>query len=195
MIQNDDIQNSDELGALWQQQPNIEVDTNNIIKQAKSQRTKQRIYIFVDFFSIAVAWGLLFLDLSLNNFMKVFIVLNALITTVLFIFIIKLRWVSIFHTNSATINYQLRLRKQLHNNARIAFYNKHSTWLAWIFVTILISVNFYIEGLSQTIFLEQISLLALIGLVFLLPYYIWAHKRQLRFEKEIASLIAEMGSK
>jgi Flp pilus assembly protein TadB len=102
--------------------------------------------------------------------------------------LIKLRWVSIFYTNSNTADYQARLLKQLGNNARIAFYNKHSTWFSGMMVTLFLIVQSYTADLSQSALIKQFTLLALICVFFLLPYYLWARKRQQRFEKELASL-------
>lgn len=190
MIHDNQSQDNDTLGALWQQQTTITIDTDKIKRLAKSQQRKQRCYLAVDVCSLLFAWILLFLDLSFTAFVKGFIVFNALMVTALVLMLLKLRWVSLFHINDSTSEYHARLLKQLRNNARIAFYNKHSTWFVFVILIVFLFINSLLEGDTLSPILMHYAYLGGLSLVFFVPWYIWAHKRQHRFEAEANNIQA-----
>lgn len=188
MTSNNETMQNDALGALWQQQAPIDVDLKKVERMAKSQQIKQRFYVFLDVLTMFPAWGILFLDLQLSQTIRVFLSLNAVLITVMVLFFIKLRWVSLFHSADSTSDYHTRLLKQLHNNVKIAFYNKHSAWLATIIIALVFTIDVFAEGDSQAVLIKQLYLVAVMGLLFMLPWYIWAHKRQRRFEREAQNI-------
>ena len=189
MTSNNETMQNDALGALWQQQAPIDVDLRKVERMAKSQQIKQRFYVFLDLLTMLPAWGILFLDLQFSQTIRVFLSLNAVLITVMVLFFIKLRWVSLFHSADSTSDYHTRLLKQL--------YNKHSAWLATIIIALVFTIDVFAEGDGQALLIKQLYLVAVMGFLFMLPWYIWAHKRQRRFEREaqnIETMLVEGGA-
>lgn len=176
------------LNALWQQQERLDIDSSKVIKMAKSQRLKQRFYMFMDMLSLT-PWLLFFVwDIQLSLFLKVFIVLNAIAGTVMIAYFIKLRWISAFGEHSSTEDYKTTLLQQLKNNARIAFINKHLAWISYLAASLIIFLHALFIEQGPFEFTKKILVLGMVAPLMLLPWWIWASKRQARFEREYKNL-------
>jgi Flp pilus assembly protein TadB len=176
------------LDDLWQQQTEISVDTVVIAKMAKSQQRKQRLYIGLDIASLLpISLLFIFLD-KLTPFLKVFLLANAIAGVVMVAYFIKLRWAAAFSNHNHTGRYQQDLLQQLKNNAQIAYVNKHLAWML-LFISILaVAIHgwWIDEEIMKTI--KKMGLCFAIAGGFLTPWWFWASKRQIRFEKEARNL-------
>ncbi|MFT5540985.1 MAG: hypothetical protein ACI97K_001565 [Glaciecola sp.] len=178
----------DELGSLWREQTEMNLNLNEIKKLADSQRWKQRFYIFMDLLSLTPFLLILFFKIELSLTLQVFIALCFVLSIIIIIYFIKLRWASAFSHQKSTEDFTKNLLVQLHNNARIAYINKHSAWIITIAVLIFISFNAWFMGWDGDKAFSGLLAAALLSLLLFVPWYIWANKRQIRFEKEAQSI-------
>lgn len=181
-------QNILNLDDLWQQQGEISVDTVEIVKMAKSQQWKQRLYMAIDIVGLLpLPLLLIFMD-KLTPFLKAFIIVNAFAGAVMVAYFIKLRWAAVFSNHNNTEQYQQNLLQQLKNNARIAFVNKHVAWAVLLISIAAVAIHGWLidEETSKTI--RKMGLSFAIAGGFLIPWWFWASKRQLRFEREARNL-------
>ncbi|MFT6270583.1 MAG: Flp pilus assembly protein TadB [Alphaproteobacteria bacterium] len=176
------------LDDLWQQQTEMSVDTVKIAKMAKSQRRKQRLYISLDIASLLpIPFIFIYLD-NITAFLKAFLLINAIAGVVMVAYFIKLRWAAAFSNHNHTGRYQQNLLQQLKNNAQIAYINKHVAWMVLLLSIIVVAVHGWSidEEILKTIKKMGLSF-AIIG-AFLIPWWFWASKRQIRFEQEALNL-------
>lgn len=174
-----------DLSDLWLQQNSLTVNINEIKQQAISQTRKQRFYILIDILSLTPLILFLFIDIKLSPILKGFLGINFFAAFVTATYFIKLRWVSAFG-NAATIEeYKSSLLKQLKNNAKIAYLNKHMCWVVALAICVLLLLSGWFEvwTIEQTLKKTVVSLGMVTAL--LVPWYFWANKRQKRFENEV----------
>ena len=176
------------LDALWQQQSTLNVDTRKVVKMAKSQRLKQRFYIFLDVMSLTPYLLFLVWDIELTIFLKAFIAVNAFAGMIMIGYFIKLRWISAFGEYTSTEDYKTRLLQQLKNNAKIAFINKHLAWVSMLLAVSVIALHATFFEDEPFVFTKKIIMVSIIAPLLLVPWWIWASKRQARFEREFNTL-------
>lgn len=174
-----------DLTDLWQQQDSLNVNIEKIKQQAISQTRKQRLYIFVDIISLTPLLLLFFIDIKLSPILKGFLGLNFFAAFVMAAYLFKLRWISAFG-NAVTIqDYKTNLLKQLKNNAKIAYLNKHMCWIVAVSICVLLLFSAWYESWTIEQFTKKTAISIGIVSLMLVPWYIWANKRQKRFEKEV----------
>lgn len=176
------------LSALWQTQPVTTIDVEEVKSSLRSERTKQRWYMVIDSLAFIPAVYLL-----INNWDKFTFVAHAmfifmLITALpLLIYQLWLRRVAAFSKDTKTADHLIKLTKQIKNNVKIAFITKHSTWTAVLFgYAFLLERYFFGDPAPEKITKMTIVMTSLsIGM---LVWYVWAHKRQKRFERQLKTL-------
>ena len=176
------------LSALWQTQPVTTIDVEEVKSSLRSERTKQRWYMVIDSLAFIPAVYLL-----INNWDKFTFVAHAmfifmLITALpLLIYQLWLRRVAAFSKDTQTADHLIELTKQIKNNVKIAFITKHSTWTAVLFgYAFLLERYFFGDPAPEKITKMTIVMTSLsIGM---LLWYVWAHKRQKRFERQLKTL-------
>lgn len=183
-----DNNNDELLSSIWQQQTSHTVDVQALIKQARSQRSKQRFYIFLDVLSLVPF--LLFFILDFPNSVLLYVLLSVLFASsvVMVIYFTKLRWYAAVGDITNTNDYVSTLIKQYKNNAQIAKINKFSGYLVLPF-GVLISITLSLaenRPLQDTI--SNIFVTFGMMLVFMIPWCWWAGRRQLRFEQKCQQL-------
>ncbi|CAB9495962.1 hypothetical protein [Alteromonas macleodii] len=176
------------LSALWQTQPVTTIDVEEVKSSLRSERTKQRWYMVIDSLAFIPAVYLL-----INNWDKFTFVAHAMfifmLTTALplLIYQLWLRRVAAFSKDTQTADHLIKLTKQIKNNVKIAFITKHSTWTAVLFgYAFLLERYFFGDPAPEKITKMTIVMTSLsIGM---LVWYVWAHKRQKRFERQLKTL-------
>jgi len=190
-MNNDNQNQRDEpldLSSVWQQQKPLTVDLVDIKRQAQQQTRKQRLYILVDLLSLLPVIIFFILDLTLTAIMQTFLYVSFVIAGINMIYFLKLRWVSAFGAIQNTEDYKQTLLKQLGNNAKIARINKHLSWIVVVAMILLITINNWYYEVAIATSLKKLSIATAVMMLCLVPWYIWANKRQARFERELWAL-------
>jgi len=179
-----------DLTNLWQQQSSFDVNVKRIKKQSTVQMRKQRLYMLIDILSLLPFLLIFVIDQKLTASLKGFILANFIASVLTVTYIIRLRCVAAFGKSETIQDYKANLLNQLKNNAKIARLNKHLCWIVVLALCVIFSVTAWQESwtLQQAIRKVGVSL-SIVGLV-LLPWFIWAAKRQKRFEDEALVLEA-----
>ncbi|MBU2978518.1 hypothetical protein [Alteromonas sp. C1M14] len=181
--------NSDKsLSALWQAQPVSQIDVDEVRNTFKSQTKKQRLYFLMDCLSIipAVWMFILYWDEFPISVRGLYFGLMLLVIPLLG-YQLWLRRVAAFNSNVQTTDHVQKLKKQFKNNARIAFVNKHSAWLA-VLIVVVFNTAFSLAKAAEE---REYTLLFLVTggtTVIMAIWYVWAHCRQKSFEKKLAAL-------
>jgi len=189
-MNNDSHNKNTDLGLeqLWQEQKTLRVDVSDITARAKKQQLKQRIYMALDVLGLLPIFVLLSADIRLTPFLKWFVAINLLVLTLMIAHLIKLRWVAAFSHAETTERFIETLLRQLKNNAKIAWLNKHSAWIALLIATLGLAINkYFYPKQNHTDWLELVTIF-IATIAFVLVWTIWAHKRQKRFENEAKEL-------
>lgn len=187
-MNNTNQQTQDDLNALWQTQPVSTLDANDIVKRARTQRTKQRFYMFMDVLSMFPIFLYVYMDIDLPITLHVFVLLCGGLGVLTILYFAKLRWHGMFQDSLDTGQYTHLLYKQLRNNAQIAYFNKHCGWV----MVLALLVAFFLNGLftqasTESIIKDMLKALAF-GMAMMVPWVIWAHRREKRFRQEAEQL-------
>lgn len=180
----------DMLDSLWQEQSALNIDTNEVIRKAKSQQNKQRLYIALDLLSLVPFVLVLILidEKAYAGPIIPFFWLNLIGSIVMVSYFIKLRWVSAFSSSKSTQDYTQNLLTQLKNNAVIARINKHMAWIASLLVIGFFMVDAYMRNDSIEQLSSMFMRLTLLAMILLTPWFFWCKSRQNRFNNEAKEL-------
>ena len=176
------------LSALWQTQPVTTIDVEEVKSSLRSERTKQRWYMVLDLLMIAPGVYVFLKYWDNMSYIAQMIILFILIASIPFLaYQLWLRSEAAFYKNTQTADHLAKLTKQIKNNVRIAYMTKHSTWIGMFFgVGLSLERYFYGELAPEKITNMTIVMTSLsIGM---LVWYVWAHKRQKRFERQLKTL-------
>lgn len=180
------------LNDLWQQQQIDPIDVKQLQKDFFRQQLKQRLYMFMDIMSMVFFVAVLFWAWSKMDSLEIGIMVGLFIITVPFVaYLVWLRRHAAFGQVSDTRDYIDSLVRQMRNNARIAFLTKHSAWVTELFMLLFNGLmywqgNIEAEKVNSVLVILGVTTLGMIG------FYVWAHRRQQRFEREKARLQALM---
>jgi hypothetical protein len=100
-------------------------------------------------------------------------------------FVVYLTWLrrfSLGRSSESTDQYIQGLQKQLANNSKIAFITKNSIWLVLVLIGIQHFSLFYYDAFPIEQFIRKVVISSLIVI------WIWADKRQERFDAERGDL-------
>ncbi|MBF7074263.1 hypothetical protein ISG33_12725 [Glaciecola sp. MH2013] len=185
----------DSFEALWQEQSSFNVDFENIAKQARLQRNKQRLYMAVDVLGL-VPLVMVMVLIDENKYAAPiipFFFINLIAGIVMVAYFIKLRSISAFSSTKATSDYAETLIKQLRNNALISRINKHTSWIVAIAVVAFLTIDGAMRDYDYQHLLSIFARSFGLVLVIFVPWYIWSKRRQLRFENEASKLASALG--
>lgn len=183
-----DNEQNEALSALWQTQPVTTIDVEEVKSSLRSERTKQRWYMVFD--SLMVIPAIYILNKYWGNMTLIaqMMFLFMLVTSLpLLIYQLWLRRVAAFYKDSQTANHLTRLTKQIKNNVKIAFITKHSTWVAVVFGIAFILERYFFGDLTPEKIIKM-SIVMVLMTIGMLIWYVWAHKRQKRFERQLKTL-------
>ena len=172
----------DLLSSIWQDQTTYNADLQALIKQAKQQQTKQRLYVAMDVLSLAPFLLAFKITLPAYPYLQILLFMLFVCSAFMVIYFLKLRWFAAFGGIHSSKDFTDKLIQQYKNNARIAKVNKY-TGIAMLPVGILsaLIVSFADNKTSQdTIY--SVGIVSMWMLALMVPWCIWAHKRQKSFE-------------
>ena len=179
---------NDGLSALWQAQPVTTINLEGVKANLGSERTKQRWYIILDL--LMVVPGIYVLLKYWDNMSHIahMIILFILIASIPFLaYQLWLRSEAAFYKNTQTTDHLAKLTKQIRNNVRIAYMTKHSTWIGMVFGVGLALERYFYGELTSEKAARIVIVLSSISVV-MLVWYVWANKRQKRFERQLDAL-------
>lgn len=183
----DDEQN-DALSALWQAQPVTTIDLEEVKASLSSERTKQRWYMLVDSLAFIPAVYVLVITWEEFTFVAQTMFLFMLITALpLLVYQLWLRRVAAFSKDTQTADHLMQLTKQIKNNVKIAVITKHSTWTAVLFGCGFLWERYFYGELTPEKIVKMAIVMTSISIV-MLVWYVWASKRQKRFERQLETL-------
>ncbi|BFT32024.1 hypothetical protein D210916BOD24_32000 [Alteromonas sp. D210916BOD_24] len=185
-----ELQQGNDLAMLWQTQSVSPIDIDAVKKSFYSEQKKQRLYIVIDLlpFIPAVYMLITFWD-RLSFAAQVIQVIVFIFALPFLAYQLWLRRVAAFSKKeSHTLDYLQQFTKQIRNNVKIARLNKYSA---------LIVIPFFIVFLLERYFSGEVALEKLLRMgavmsaisVGMLIWFVWAHKRQQRFERQLQTLI------
>lgn len=183
----DDEQN-DALSALWQAQPVTTIDLEEVKASLSSERTKQRWYMLVDSLAFIPAVYVLVITWEEFTFVAQAMFIFMLITALpLLVYQLWLRRVAAFSKDTQTADHLMQLTKQIKNNVKIAVITKHSTWTAVLFGCGFLLERYFYGELTPEKIVKMAIVMTSISIV-MLVWYVWASKRQKRFERQLETL-------
>ena len=183
----DDEQN-DALSALWQAQPVTTIDLEEVKASLRSERTKQRWYMLVDSLAFIPAVYVLVITWEEFTFVAQAMFIFMLITALpLLVYQLWLRRVAAFSKDTQTADHLMQLTKQIKNNVKIAVITKHSTWTAVLFGCGFLLERYFYGELTPEKIVKMAIVMTSISIV-MLGWYVWASKRQKRFERQLETL-------
>ena len=141
------------------------------------------LMVFPAIYILAKYWGNMSLVAQL---MFVFMLATSL---PLLVYQLWLRRVAAFYKDSQTADHLMQLTKQVKNNVKIAFMTKHSTWVAVVFGFAFILERYFLRDLAPEKVIKLIIVISSMSIGMLI-WYVWAHKRQKRFERQLKTLEA-----
>ncbi|MGB3727264.1 MAG: hypothetical protein WA981_16050 [Glaciecola sp.] len=183
-----DSHKNDLLDDIWQTQKTHEIDIKEVVKLAKNQQRKQRVYIALDILSLSPFALLFIIDIQLSMPMYIFIACVFMSGLTMVGYFIKLRWYAAFGDISNTANFTQTLLKQYKNNALIAKINKHTGWMIATATIVITSVMQLFSDDELSVSVKKLAVVSAAMLAFGIPWCIWAHNRQKRFEVNIAQI-------
>ncbi len=176
------------LSALWQNQPVTAIDVDEVKSSLRSERTKQRWYMVIDSLAFIPAVYLLITSWDKFTFVAHAMFIFMLVTALpLLVYQLWLRRVAAFSKDTQTADHLIQLTRQIKNNVKIAFITKHSTWTAVLFGYAFLLERYFFGDPTP----EKITKMAIVMTsvsIGMLVWYIWAHKRQKRFERQLDRL-------
>ena len=183
----DDEQN-DALSALWQAQPVTTINLEEVKASLSSERTKQRWYMLVDSLAFIPAVYVLVITWEEFTFVAQAMFIFMLITALpLLVYQLWLRRVAAFSKDTQTADHLMQLTKQIKNNVKIAVITKHSTWTAVLFGCGFLLERYFYGELTPEKIVKMTIVMTSISIV-MLVWYVWASKRQKRFERQLETL-------
>lgn len=179
---------NDALSALWQAQPVTTINLNEVKANLKSERIKQRWYMVVDSLAFIPAIYVLVDTWDKFTFVAHSIFIFMLLAALpLLIYQLWLRRVAAFSKDSQTADHLMQLTKQMKNNVKIAFITKHSAWTAVLFGYGFLLERYFYGDLTQEKIMRMVIIITSMSILMLI-WYVWAHKRQKRFERQFETL-------
>ncbi len=184
--------NSDnnDLELLWQQQSVQQVDIEKIERQFKTQRWKQRCYLVADILSLLpIAYVLIFMQEKLSQLTFALIIGVGLISLLFVGALIYFRRHAAFHRHSNTHDYLSSLRKQILNNVVIARLTRHFCWVVLVGMAAFYGILYWADELNPERGVTYILVLVA-SVISTFACYVWALKREKRFQAESERLEA-----
>ncbi len=183
--------NSDnELSRLWQSQQVAQIDMKVLKRQWRSIRVKQHCYMLLDFCGLLAP--LVFVYLLPKKLTAFDFVLIGIVTALVALWVVYFAWLRRFslgfgNNNNSTLDYVELIKTQYKQNIKIARLNKGATFILPIIFGLLFLIAYLGEYLDPEILIRKFKVIAVIFVVFLPANWLWAKKRQSKFEKALAN--------
>lgn len=179
---------SQDLSALWQQQPTNYIDMQDLTRRLKRQQRAQRLYLVLDMLGFVPAiWVLITTWDELSSLLTGCLITLVAVTFVFYLYIAWLRRHAALATFGDTSHYVDTLKKQLLNNHKIARLTFHSCWLSGVALIAILGMMALFEDYTMENLRRSAWVLILVGLG-LVAASVWAHKRAVRFKREYQQL-------
>jgi hypothetical protein len=177
--------NHDPLNQLWQGQTAEQPDIQAITKKWRWTKVKQRLYVCLDVLSVVIPSVLVwkYMD-KLDVFTQRYMIGLLFISIPFVAYLTWLRRFSLGWSSESTEQYIQRLQKQLANNSKIAFITKHSVWPVLVLIGIQHFSLFYYDVYPMEQLIRKVVISWFIVTVMFIAIWIWADKRQKRFDAE-----------
>ncbi len=185
--------NNDSFSQLWQQQHTNKVDVAALKRQWKGTRIKQWLYFVLDLASTLVIPVLTYiLYPKLSRFELAWFVALGLLCLVLLVYLIWLRRYSLgFGKDMLNLtSYQQLLCAQYQQNIKIARLSKLSTWSMPLIMLSFWGLSFVTQDLEPEAAMRKLKFIVIWSAVLMPVIWIWAHRREQKFIKALASLDA-----
>ena len=179
---------NDALSVLWQTQPVTTINLEEVKASLSSERIKQRWYMVIDSLAFVPAIYLLINSWDKFTFVAHAMFIFMLITALpLLVYQLWLRRVAAFSNDTQTVDHLMQLTKQIKNNVKIAFITKHSTWTAVLFGYAFLLERYLFGNPTPEKIVNMFVVMTSVS-IGMLVWYVWAHKRQKRFERQLKTL-------
>lgn len=182
---------TDDLAALWQTQTVQQIDLESIKRELQMQRWKQRLYMLIDMIGPVPLALILYYQSDTLPFKAILMLWATLIITVPFVvYFLWLRRHAAFVTAVDTQSYVNVLYRQLANNAKIAFYTKHSCWVSSVILVVFFGREIFntLSASEEGLSLVKIAFWLGMGLICSFGCYIWARGRERKFRVKMDEL-------
>jgi hypothetical protein len=179
------LDSQDPLNKLWQGQTAEQPDIQAITNKWRWVKVKQRVYVCLDVLSVVIPFGFIWHSMDRLDVFTQRYMMGLLILFVPFVaYLTWLRRFSLGWSSESTDQYIQRLQKQLANNSKIAFITKHSIWPVIVIIGIQqFSLYYYDVFPIENLIRKAVFSLSIVAVLFI-GIWIWADKRQKRFDKE-----------
>ena len=178
-----------DLNLLWQQQHTDIVGIDGIKQKWLQIKYKQRCYLLFDITSMLVLLSMVyFMFDKLGVFAKGWMVALSLMTVATTGYLSYLRRFALNWSNVCTDSYIEQLRKQLSNNIRIARLNRNLALWMIVAIAVFYAGMAVFDGEAFDSVLRRWMISMVILAIFTPPYWLWAHRRALRFSRELSAL-------
>ena len=185
------MNNNDPFSQLWQQQHTNKVDVAVLKKQWKGTRIKQWAYFLLDLICTLILPVMTYiLYPKLNRVELVWVVSMGMLCVVVFAYLVWLRRYSLgFGKDKMNLSsYRELLAAQYQQSIKIARLSKLSTWSMPLLMFSFWGVSYFTQALEPEAALRKLKFLAIWTAVFMPLIWIWAHKREQKFTRALASL-------
>lgn len=184
----------DNFEQLWQQQSVSKVDVGALKKQWRKMRFKQFFYVLLDALAvISLPIILLFVEKKMTKAEFVSFTVLFILLSVWFFYLVWLRRYSLRSSNDAasTADFVERMKLQYRQNIRIAYVNKVLCFYTpLIFIGFLFALYFG-DGMSTDELWRKSKVMLGVSVLFLPASWVWADRRQKKFEKLLADFEAK----
>lgn len=185
--------NTDDLAALWQTQDVQQIDVDRIQRELQMQRWKQRLYMLVDVLGPVPLALILYYQSDTLPFTAQLVLWATLLITIPFVgYFLWLRRHAAFSDGVDTQSYVNVLYRQIANNAKIAFYTKHSCWVSSVILVLFFGGEIFktLSASEEGLSFVRIGVWLGLGLVFSFGCYVWARGRERKFRARMEELAA-----
>lgn len=181
--------NDKDFSDLWQKQPVSQIDMSELKRQWKLIRIKQFFYMLLDLCGLFIGFLAVYLvPKKLEGFDMVAVSMIIGITAIWVAYSIWLRRFSLGlkAVNDATLNYVELIKAQYKQNIKIAFLNKFASLVVPLIFVVFFSVAYFGEFMELEAVYRKAKLVGLIFAVIMPLNWIWAQKRQTKFETALS---------
>ena len=179
----------DPLNQLWQQQEFAQPDFSELSKKWRKVRCKQCCYVALDFLSLIIPLGIIWLNAEkLDRFTMTIVVGVMSLSCITVAYITWLRRFSFGWSSESTDQHIQRLQKQIESNIKIANLSLYSVWFVAVLMVVFHGGLYYFEAFPIDRLIRKIFITLAINAVILPCIWIWASKRKKRFTKELSEL-------
>lgn len=182
--------NQDPLDQLWQLQDVVQPDILDVSKKWRKVRLKQRCYVVLDLFSLAIPFAIIWFNYEKLDRYTMMLLISVMTLSVIGVaYITWLRRFSFGWSNASTDEHIQKLLKQIEGNIKIANLSLYSVWFVVLLMFVFYGAMYYYEVFPLDQLMRKIFYTVSINAIALPCIWVWASKRKKRFDKELTDLI------